>query len=109
MNHETCYSRSQKTTAIVTERTAVVQEYFQKRVGFWLETVGKVIFGMKHYWVRYEFASGRGQIHAHRVAISSDQDTYQLCNEDLNDTDPLLSLETKFNRHNNGMMLAKND
>lgn len=50
----------------------VIQEYFQKRVITWLETVGKEVFGIKHYWLRYEFAPNRGQIHAHLLAISSD-------------------------------------
>ena len=38
----------------------------------WLETVGKHIFKIKHYWLRYEFSKGRGQIHAHLLAITSD-------------------------------------
>ena len=50
----------------------IVQEMFQIRTKKWLETVGKHIFKIKHYWVRYEFAKGRGQIHAHLLAITSD-------------------------------------
>lgn len=30
------------------------------------------MLGIKHYWVRYEFAKGRGQIHAHLLAITED-------------------------------------
>ena len=36
----------------------VIQEYFQERVVSWLDTVGKAIFDIKHYWIRYEFAPG---------------------------------------------------
>ena len=45
----------------------------------WLATVGKRIFNINHYWVRFEFAPGRGQIHAHLLAITSDQSIYKLC------------------------------
>jgi hypothetical protein len=40
------------------------------------------VFGIKHYWVRYEFAPGRGQIHAHLLAIPEDQTIYELCYND---------------------------
>jgi hypothetical protein len=40
----------------------------------WLDLVGKPIYGIQHYWVRYEFTPNRGQIHAHLIAISSDND-----------------------------------
>jgi len=35
-----------------------------------METVGKEIFRISYYWLRYEFAPSRGQIHAHILAIS---------------------------------------
>ena len=57
---------------LVNQYSIVVQEYFQKRVVLWLETAGKELFGIDHYWVRYEFAPGRGQIHAHLFAMSED-------------------------------------
>ena len=60
----------------------VVQEYFQKKVVKWLETVGKKLFRIKHYWIRYEFAPGRGQIHAHLLAIPADHNIYELCHSD---------------------------
>jgi hypothetical protein len=34
--------------------------------------VGHDVFDVKHYWLRYEFAPSRGQIHAHLLAICSD-------------------------------------
>ena len=61
----------------VNDFAVVIQEYFQERVVTWLDTVGKAIFGIKHYWVRYEFAPGRGQIHAHLLAIPEDQSIYK--------------------------------
>ena len=54
----------------INDFTLVVQEYFQKRVNLWLDTVGRFVFGIKHHWLRYEFAPGRGQIHAHMLAIT---------------------------------------
>lgn len=73
-----CYYGSPKATSILNEHSLVVQEYFQKRVKLWLDTVGTATFGIKHYWVRYEFAPGRGQIHAHMLCISKDNSIYDL-------------------------------
>lgn len=74
-----CYVGSKKMTKLVNEYSIVIQEYFQRRVEIWLETVGHKLFGIEHYWVRYEFAPGRGQIHAHLLAIPKDQSIYELC------------------------------
>ena len=52
--------------------SAVVQEFFQHRMDAWMETVGKEVFNITHYWLRFEFAKGRGQIHSHMVCITSD-------------------------------------
>ena len=57
---------------LVNDYTLVVQEYFQERVKIWLSTIGTKIFHIKHYWLRYEFAPSRGQIHAHILAINED-------------------------------------
>src|SRR6476659_9688093 len=35
----------------------------------WLSTIGAKVFHIKHYWLRYESAPSRGQIHAHMLAI----------------------------------------
>ena len=51
------------------EYSIVVQEYFQQRVDIWLQTVGRKVFHIKHYWIRFEFAPSRGQIHAHMLVI----------------------------------------
>jgi hypothetical protein len=82
-----CYVGSKQMSTIIKQYTSVIQEYFQQRVVTWLDTVGKQIFGIKHYWVRYEFAPGRGQIHAHLLAISKDQSIYKLCHNDLKFSD----------------------
>jgi hypothetical protein len=50
----------------------VVQEFFQERVRLWLNTYGKTVLGIVHHWIRYEFAPGRGQIHAHILCITND-------------------------------------
>lgn len=78
-----CYVGSPKLAAILNDYSLVVQEYFQCRVEIWLNTVGKKIFDIKHYWCRYEFAPGRGQIHVHLLAIAGDQTIYNVCHEDL--------------------------
>ena len=57
---------------LIDKYTAVVQEFFQIRIDNWLETVGKEIFGISHYWLRFEFTKGRGQIHGHILAITHD-------------------------------------
>lgn len=86
-NTSHCFVGSKRLASIVNDYAIVVQEYFQKRVVAWLETVGKKIFKIKHYWVRYEFAPGRGQIHAHLLAIPEDHDIYELCHLDLKQED----------------------
>ena len=58
----------------VNDQALLVQEHFQQRVVSFLETYGRTVLGIKHYWVRYEFAKGRGQIHAHLLAITEDAD-----------------------------------
>ena len=55
---------------LVNQYAIVVQEYFERKVQVFLETVGKKILKIEHYWVRFEFAPSRGQIHAHLLAIS---------------------------------------
>ncbi len=57
---------------LVNDYTLIVQEYFQERVKIWLSTIGTKVFHIKHYWLRYEFAPSRGQIHAHMLAIHED-------------------------------------
>ena len=82
-NSSACYVGSKKLSSILNDYSSVVEEYFEKKVEIWLQTVGKNFFGIEHYWVRYEFAPGRGQIHAHLLAMSKDQEIYKLCHDDL--------------------------
>lgn len=57
---------------LVDKYVASVQIFFQERLDNWLETIGKNVFNINHYYLRFEFAKGRGQIHAHMVAITKD-------------------------------------
>ena len=54
-------------------QSGLVQLFFHKRFQAWMDTVGKKILKIKHYWAAIEFAAGRGQIHTHLLAITSDQ------------------------------------
>ena len=74
-SHSNFSSRSSFTQE-VNDMTIVVQEYFQRRVSIWLQTIGRYIFGIQHHWLRYEFAPGRGQIHAHMLAITNHHDVH---------------------------------
>ena len=78
-----CYLGSPKLSTYLNQHALVVQEYFQIRVRLWLQTVGKKIFDIEHYWVRFAFAPGRGQIHAHLLAICPNNTIQKLCHEDL--------------------------
>ena len=82
-NSNDCYVGSPKLSTILNQYSIVVQELFQNRVKHWLDTVGKVVFDIKHHWIRYEFAPGRGQIHAHLLAITGDMTIMELCHNDL--------------------------
>jgi hypothetical protein len=62
---------------LVNDYTIIIQEYFQQRIQLWLDTVGKKVFGIKYYWLRFEFAPSRGQIHTHMLAIHEDPDVLQ--------------------------------
>jgi hypothetical protein len=52
--------------------TTVVQEFFHVRVDDFPKTIGFKVFGIKHYWGRFEFAKSRGQIHLHLLGIRDD-------------------------------------
>ena len=88
-----CYFGSPQMTQLIDDYSIVVQEYFQKRVEAWLQAVGKTIFGIQHYWVRYEFAPGRGQIHAHLLAIANHNSIHEFCHDQLKANDPELRAE----------------
>jgi len=80
-----CFYGSKKASTLLNEYSLIVQEYFQLRVEAWLRLVGKPLFGIKHHWVRFEFAPGRGQIHAHMLCVSDHIEIYEKCYEDLKD------------------------
>jgi len=56
----------------VNDYSIVIQEFFQLRTKEFLDTIGKNVFQIEHYWCRFEFAKSRGQIHAHLLAITKD-------------------------------------
>jgi hypothetical protein len=53
----------------VNDYCIVVQEFFHLRVDAFMKTIGLHVFGLKHYWGRFEFAKSRGQIHLHLLGI----------------------------------------
>ena len=53
--------------------TGLVHEFFHKRTTSWIENVGRPLLHITNYWGDFEFAKGRGQIHIHILAITSDQ------------------------------------
>jgi len=59
-------------TRALNDYTIVVQEFFHLRVQEFLATIGFNVFGIKHYWGRFEFAKSRGQIHLHLLGITDD-------------------------------------
>jgi hypothetical protein len=83
IDDDDCYIGSPKLVQMVNDYSIVIQEYFQQRTIAWLETVGMELFDIKHYWIRYEFAPGRGQIHAHLLAIPNNHDISELCHSDM--------------------------
>jgi hypothetical protein len=65
----------------INDYSIVIQEFFHLRIRDFLNSVGLNIFGILHYWLRFEFGRARGQIHGHLVAITKDaidpNDIYQ--------------------------------
>jgi hypothetical protein len=47
----------------------IIQENLQARVSDFLENYVKEVFGIHHYYARFEFAKSRGQIHVHILAM----------------------------------------
>ena len=83
--YEECELGSPHLSRILNEYAIVVQEYFQIRVKLWINTVGRIVFGIEHWWGRFEFTPGRGQIHIHLLATRKDQSILRLCFQDLKD------------------------
>jgi hypothetical protein len=53
----------------VNDYSIIIQEYFQARVSDFLENYAKEVFGIHHYYARFEFAKSRAQIHVHILAM----------------------------------------
>jgi hypothetical protein len=46
----------------VNDYSIIIQEYFQARVSDLFENYAKEVFGIYHYYARFEFAESRGHI-----------------------------------------------
>ena len=57
----------------VQDYSLLAQEFPQERLSNYLEEVPNPVFGVRHYWCRFEFAKSRGQIHFRLFAICADQ------------------------------------
>jgi hypothetical protein len=53
----------------VNDYSIIIPEYSQARVADFLENYAKEVFGIQHYFARFEFAKSRGHIHVHLLAI----------------------------------------
>ena len=62
----------------INNHTLIIQEFFQEKVKIWLDTVGKQVFRMSHYWLCFEFAPSREQIHAHILIIYNYSKIYEI-------------------------------
>ncbi len=60
----------------VNEYSIVVQEYFITKVKDWMETFARDVLKVRHWFVRFEFAKGRGEIHAHILAVADNKDVF---------------------------------
>ena len=60
----------------VNQYSIVVQEYFITRVKDWMESFAKDVLKVTHWFVRFEFAKGRGEIHAHILAVADNMEIF---------------------------------
>jgi hypothetical protein len=61
----------------VNDYSIVIQEYFQSRVTDFLENYAKQVFGIEHYFTRFEFAKSMGQMHVHLLAVLGESQELQ--------------------------------
>ena len=64
-------------SSAIKDYSIVVQEFFIAKVEQWIKTFGKEIFKIEHYFIRFEFAEGRGEIHGKLLTRSVLQKTVQ--------------------------------
>jgi hypothetical protein len=93
---------------IINKFTLVIQEYFQERVTAWLDTVGKHLLGIKHHWLRYEFAPSRGQIHAHMLVICDNKNVMDQCQKMKHDSKRLAKFLASWLEDTLGMTASIN-
>jgi hypothetical protein len=58
-----------KKVRALNDYSIVIQEYVQARVSDFLKNYAKEVFGIHHYYARFEFAKSRGQIHVNILAM----------------------------------------
>jgi hypothetical protein len=83
-------------TKAVKEYSIVVQEFFILKVKQWIETFGRDVFKIEHYFVRFEFAEGRGEIHAHIIASADNMDVYKRAYESRNDPEQRIKILEEY-------------
>jgi hypothetical protein len=69
----------------IRDYSIVVQEFFIIKVKHWMENYAMEIFGIDHYFIRFEFADGRGEIHAHTIASANNMHVYELAYDNRHD------------------------
>ena len=80
----------------IKDYSIVVQEFFITKVKHWLQNFAKKVLGINHYYCRFEFAEGRGEIHAHIIAVADNQSVYEEAYKCGNDTEKKVSVLEKY-------------
>ena len=77
MNNRPTLETKSDVMKAIREYSIVVQEFFVKKVHHWITTLGKDVLRIQNYFVRFEFTEGRGEIHAHILAVADNIDVYK--------------------------------
>jgi hypothetical protein len=80
----------------IKQYSIVVQEFFVKKVQHWMDTFAKEVLGVKHYFIRFEFTEGRGEIHAHILAVANNTDVYQAAYDCADDESKRLDIFVRY-------------
>jgi hypothetical protein len=65
----------------VNDYSIIIQEYSQARVSDSLKNYAKEVFGIHHYYARFEFAKSWGHIHVHILAMLGKQSSINELND----------------------------
>jgi hypothetical protein len=80
----------------IKEFSIVVQEFFITKVKHWIQNFGKKVFGIEHYYVRFEFAEGRGEIHAHIIAVADNVSVFDRVHKCGDDNDEKIKILQEY-------------